>query len=193
MVAAMLDPIKFIHSLYDGLGAERYSDEVTQEAHALQAAALAEAAGADSALITAGLLHDIGHLLHKLGESPAQHGINARHESIGARRLALWFGPEVTEPIRHHVAAKRYLCALEPDYFAILSPGSVRSLALQGGPFSRDEAARFIARPHAEEAVRLRRWDEQAKVAGAKVPPLEDFLVHAESCLTAATGRTAAH
>jgi phosphonate degradation associated HDIG domain protein len=193
MVAAMLDPIKFIHSLYDGLGAERYSDEVTQEAHALQAAALAEAAGADSALITAALLHDIGHLLHKLGENPARRGINARHESIGARRLALWFGPAVTEPIRHHVAAKRYLCALEPDYFAILSPGSVRSLALQGGPFSRDEAARFIARPHAEEAVRLRRWDEQAKVAGARVPPLEDFLVHAESCLTAATGRTAAH
>ena len=189
----MFDPIRSILSLYRGLGMERYSDEVTQEAHALQTAQLAVREGAGSALITAALLHDIGHLIHKLGDSAAEQGIDARHELIGAHRLSRWFGPDVTEPIRHHVAAKRYLCAIEPDYESGLSPASARSLELQGGAFTKSEALRFIARTAAVDAVSLRRWDEQAKVAGAEMPDLDDFLPHIEACLQLSAKPVAAH
>lgn len=182
-MTAIRNPIDTILSLYGGLGSERYSDGVTQEAHALQAAYLAERDGAADPLVVATLLHDIGHLLHKQGETAAERGIDARHELVGAHGLARWFGPEVVEPVHHHVAAKRYLCTAEPEYFETLSPASVRSLKLQGGPFTATEAALFIGRRHADDAVRLRRWDEQAKVPGAEVPPFEHFLARIETCL----------
>ncbi len=93
------------------------------------------------------------------------------------------FGPEVTEPVRLHVAAKRYLCAAEPDYFGKLSPDSVLSLSLQGGPMSSEEAAAFRAQPHADAAVQLRRYDEAAKAKDLPTPPAEHFRPHLERCL----------
>ena len=165
-------------------GSRRYGlADVNQLQHALQAAWLAERNGGAPALITAGLLHDIGHMVHDLGENPAADGVDDRHEELGEIWLAPRFGPDVTEPVRLHVAAKRYLCAAEPDYFAKLSPDSVLSLKLQGGPMSPAEMAAFRAIPQHEDAVRLRRYDEQAKDPALVTPPLEHFLGYVADCL----------
>src|ERR1700676_4706931 len=131
-----------IGEIIEGKGHRLYGlSAINQRAHALQAASLAEQAGCDAALITACLLHDIGHMVHDLGEDPAKDAIDDKHEELGHAWLTRWFGPEVTEPVRLHVAAKRYLCAAEPEYFAKLSSDSLRSLALQGGPLPAPEGA----------------------------------------------------
>ena len=161
--------------------------DVTQREHALQAARLAEADGQPDALVAAALLHDIGHLVHELGENPAAEGIDDRHEELGHAWLARHFGPEVTEPVRLHVAAKRYLCATEGDYFARLSPDSVRSLALQGGPMDADEIAAFEALPHHAAALTLRRYDEAAKVPRLETPPVAHFMPILARCLRTAS------
>lgn len=158
---------------------------VNQRQHALQAAWLAEQTGCPDPLIVASLLHDIGHLVHDLGDNPAESGIDDLHEERGHRFLASWFGPEVTEPVRLHVSAKRYLCATEADYFGKLSNDSVLSLSLQGGPMSSAEVAAFGALPQSGAAVKLRRFDEQAKVKNQDTPPVEHFLPAVERCLRA--------
>ena len=121
-------------------------------------------------------------MIHGLGEDPAGRGIDDVHEELGARWLAKRFGPEVCEPVRLHVAAKRYLCAVEPDYFGKLSSDSVRSLGLQGGPMSADEIEAFRCLPQHEEAVRLRRYDEAAKDPRATTADFDHFLRHVEAC-----------
>ena len=126
-------------------------------------------------LVVAALLHDIGHLLHGLPEHIADKGIDGRHEAVGEAWLAPQAGPAVTEPLRLHVAAKRYLCAVDSDYMALLSPTSIKSLRLQGGPYTDDEVEAFEKNPHYQNAVRLRRWDDQAKVAGLDVPDLAHY------------------
>lgn len=158
---------------------------INQQQHALQSATLAEREGQGDALVVAALLHDIGHMVHDLGENPADAGIDDRHEALGHAWLANHFGPEVTEPVRLHVAAKRYLCAVEPDYFAKLSPDSVKSLALQGGPMSAEEVQAFEALPHSGKAVQLRRYYEQAKVKGLQTPDVAHFMPAVARCLTA--------
>ncbi len=172
-----------ISAIIDGKGGRSYGlAGINQRAHALQASWLAEKAGHEAALITACLLHDVGHMVHDLGDDPARAGIDDRHEQLGHDWLARWFGPEVTEPVRLHVAAKRYLCAAEPDYFMKLSQDSVRSLALQGGPMSEGEAAAYRASPHAEAATALRRFDEAAKVKDLATPPVAHFLPYVAAC-----------
>jgi [1-hydroxy-2-(trimethylamino)ethyl]phosphonate dioxygenase len=181
------DTIATIVDLIAGKGERQYGlSLINQRAHALQAAHLAEQAGCDSALIVASLVHDIGHMVHDLGEDPAAQGIDDRHEDLGAAWLQERFPPSVSEPVRMHVAAKRYLCGKEPDYFARLSPDSVRSLALQGGPMSAAEIAAFEATPFHAEAVQLRRFDEGAKVKGLAVPDVEHYLPHIRSVVRAA-------
>jgi len=162
--------------LFTRHGDEAYFGEgISQTAHALQSAELAIAEGAAAPLVVAALLHDVGHLLHSGGEDIAERGIDARHEAIGSVFLERLFGLAVTEPVRLHVAAKRYLCATDPAYYDSLSPGSKRSLALQGGPFTAEEAAEFIADPRGTDAVRLRLWDDRAKVAGLATRPVQAF------------------
>ncbi|CAH0200970.1 phosphonate degradation HD-domain oxygenase [Roseomonas sp. CECT 9278] len=166
-----------IQALLEGKAEGRYGlTLINQQQHALQAAWLAEQEGHGDALVTASLLHDIGHLVHDLGANPADAGIDDRHEEVGHAWLVNHFGPAVTEPVRLHVAAKRYLCAVEPDYFARLSPDSVKSLALQGGPMSAEEAKAFEALSHSAEAVQLRRYDERAKVKGLETPAVAHFM-----------------
>lgn len=165
-----------IFHLYRARGDQAYLGEpVSMTDHMLQSAALAEAAGAAPAVVAATLLHDLGHLVHGLADDAADHGIDTAHEEVAARWLAPWFGPEVVEPIRLHVAAKRYLCAIEPGYLARLSPASVLSLSLQGGPFDDADSAAFAALPHAAAAVELRRYDDEGKSAAAVTPTLEHF------------------
>jgi len=156
---------------------------INQRQHALQAALLAEQAGLSDAMVAAALLHDIGHMVHDLGQNPADDGVDDEHERLGCEFLTGMFGPEVTEPVRLHVAAKRYLCAVEPDYFAKLSRDSVLSLSLQGGPMSAEEVAEFEAVAEYADAVQLRRFDEQAKVKGLQTPPAAHFLPYVERCL----------
>jgi [1-hydroxy-2-(trimethylamino)ethyl]phosphonate dioxygenase len=175
--------VAMIGDIIEGKGHGLYGmSGINQRAHALQAALLAEQAGCDAALITACLLHDIGHMVHDLGPDPAKRGIDDKHEELGEAWLARWFGPEVTEPVRLHVAAKRYLCAAEPDYFSKLSSDSVRSLALQGGPMSSEELAEYRANPYAEAATALRRFDEGAKVRDLVTPPAAHFLKYVAAC-----------
>jgi phosphonate degradation associated HDIG domain protein len=175
------DPLAFLDRLFQERGQEAYLGEaVSQLEHALQSAWAAEKAGADSSLIVSALLHDLGHLLHNLPEDCATHGIDDRHEGLGARWVERWFGPAVSEPIRLHVAAKRYLCAVEPSYHDGLSEASQRSLKLQGGTMMPAEVEAFRQNVHAEAAVALRRWDDEAKVPGLATPDLDHFRPHLE-------------
>lgn len=157
-------------------GADRYGGEqVSQLEHALQTALQAEQEGAGPALVAAGLLHDIGHLVGDGDEGAAEQGIDLGHEHVAGSYLERWFGPEVTAPILMHVPAKRYFCAVEPGYHDGLSWASKLSLTVQGGPFTTDEAAAFARQPFATEAMRLRRWDEAAKVPGLETPTLAHY------------------
>jgi phosphonate degradation associated HDIG domain protein len=183
------DLISRIEAMFERHGAERYEsgtcDSVSQLEHALQCAALAEAAGAEAPLITAALLHDVGHLLDGVRGDEAVRGIDDGHERLGVLFLRAAFPAAVLEPIRLHVDAKRYLCAVEPGYYDALSPGSKLSLGLQGGFFNAADAATFLAQPYAREAALLRRWDDGAKVHGVTTPSLAHFARTARMCLTA--------
>ena len=158
-------------------GHAQYGREaVTQKQHALQCATLAELARSSPSLVVACLLHDFGHLVHTLGEDAAERGINDCHEERALPYLREVFSTAVTEPIRLHVKAKRYLCAVDEEYWDSLSPTSKLSLELQGGIFSEAEALKFIARPYAKDAVQLRIWDDLAKNPDYCTPRLEAFL-----------------
>ena len=176
-----------IDTVFARRGAEQYSGEpVTQLEHALQSAALAEAEGADDELVTAALLHDLGHLLQDLGETPSLRGVDDVHQYAALPFLRGLFGERVLGGIRLHVDAKRYLCATRPEYHGALSEDSKRSLKLQGGVFDAAQAQAFIAQPGAPDAVRLRLWDDRAKVAGLPTPPLSHYLERARRCALAA-------
>jgi gamma-butyrobetaine dioxygenase len=158
------DPVRELARLFAGDGARDYLGEpVSQAVHMLQAAALAEAATAPEPLIAAALLHDVGHFTGVASGRELMNGTDNHHAAAGARWLGQWFGPEVTEPVRLHVAAKRYLCAVEPGYLSALSPASLYTLGVQGGPMNDAEMAEFEAHPMACEALRVRRWDDEAK------------------------------
>jgi phosphonate degradation associated HDIG domain protein len=173
-----------IRSLFDRRGGRMYTGEpVTQLEHALQTAHSAERAGADAALVTAALLHDLGHMLNDQGETPTARGIDDVHQYAALPFLRPLFTDEVLEAIRLHVDAKRYLCATEPDYYDALSADSKRSLVLQGGLYGAEAAAAFAAQPGALRAIALRRWDDAAKIAGATTPPLEHFAVIMEAAI----------
>ena len=172
-----------IRLLFERRGAEQYSGEpVTQLEHALQTAARAESVGADDDLVTACLLHDLGHLLHDLGATPTLRGVDDLHQYAALPFLRGLFSERVLGAVGLHVDAKRYLCATHVGYEAALSADSKRSLVLQGGVFTAEQAASFIARPGAADAVQLRQWDDLAKVEGASTQPLQHFLARAMRC-----------
>ncbi|MDQ0086290.1 phosphonate degradation operons associated HDIG domain protein [Variovorax sp. YR634] len=177
-LAVPLD-VEGIVALFEAKGHAQYDGEpVTQLQHALQSAHLAEQAGASSELITASLLHDLGHLLHDMDGTPTQQGLDDLHQYRSRAFLKHLFGPATLDPIRLHVDAKRFLCAREPGYLEALSADSQRSLVLQGGVFDEAQARQFEALPHALDAVRLRRWDDSAKCADAKTPDLMHYARH---------------
>jgi gamma-butyrobetaine dioxygenase len=158
-------------------------EPVTLTEHMLQTALAAEADGAEASLVAAALLHDYGHLIHDLPEDSAEHGVDTRHEDVGFEFLARHFPPEVVDPVRLHVAAKRYLCAVEPAYLEQLSDASRLSLDLQGGPFDADAVREFEALPHWQDAVRLRRYDDAGKEPSRSVPALEGYRALLEAML----------
>jgi phosphonate degradation associated HDIG domain protein len=166
-----------IVDLFARRGDEAYHGEaVSQTEHALQAAELAESEGAPDRLVLAALLHDVGHLLDGQDEDLARRGVDGHHEQAACLWLCRHFGPEITEPISLHVDAKRYLCGSNPAYLEGLSPASRLSLEIQGGPMNAGEQARFRNNPSYHDAIRLRHWDDRAKVPGLVVPPIEHYL-----------------
>lgn len=165
-----------ILSLYAARGSAAYFGEaVSMTEHALQAAHFAELEGAGEVVIAAALLHDIGHLIAKVPDDIADWHVDARHEATGARWLGDRFGPDVAEPVRLHVKAKRYLCATDPTYFSQLSPASVLTLRLQGGPMSAEEVAAFEAERGYRDAIAVRLCDDRGKVPGLPTRRLEDY------------------
>jgi [1-hydroxy-2-(trimethylamino)ethyl]phosphonate dioxygenase len=152
-----------------------FGEAITQLEHGLQCAHFAEAAGAGEALVIAALLHDIGHLVVDVPTDLADWTEDARHEETGADWLSAHFDAAVTEPVRLHVAAKRYLCATDAAYYGRLSEASVHTLRLQGGPMSAAEVVAFDANPYAKDAVLLRLCDEQGKVQGFTAPALSTY------------------
>ncbi len=165
-----------IFSLYAARGSAAYFGEaVSMTEHGLQAAHFAQLAGAHETVVAAALLHDIGHLIATVPDDIAEWTVDARHEATGARWLGEWFGPDVADPVRLHVRAKRYLCTTDPTYFSQLSPASVVTLKLQGGRLSADEVASFEAEPGYRDAIVVRRCDDRGKVAGLATRRLEGY------------------
>jgi phosphonate degradation associated HDIG domain protein len=182
----MSDLIDEIFRVFREYGSEEYLGErVSMTEHMLQAAYAAERDGAPPRLVAAALLHDYGHFIHELPADAAEHGIDTQHEEVAHAFLSEHFGPEIAEPIRMHVAAKRYLCATDPSYLGELSPASVHSLGLQGGPYSADEVAEFELSPYARDAVRLRRYDDIGKVEGLETPELDHYRAVLEASMRA--------
>ena len=159
-----------LFNAFERLGGEPYGEEVNQLSHMLQAADLAVADGAPDALVAAALLHDIGHFA-----TAAPNRAPVPHEALAVDMLRPLFGPEVWRPVGLHVAAKRYLCATEPGYLGRLSAASQKSLLDQGGVFTLAQAERFLAAPFAQDAVRLRTYDDAAKRTEARPPPLASY------------------
>ena len=164
-----------IFDLFARFGSDGYGEDLSLERHMLQSAALAESLGAPDKAVAAALLHDIGYFLHADSGASVDAGRDFRHEAIGAAWLARGFDGEVTAPIALHVQAKRYLCAVEANYYDGLSDASRRSLAVQGGVMSEEEAAAFAKDPAFEAALLLRRCDDQGKDAEASTRALGDY------------------
>ena len=148
-----------------------YGESVTMLEHSIQTALLARRAGADDALVAAALLHDIGTFVSAPDGAYGEYA----HDRSGGAWLAQRFPPAVSEPVRLHVAAKRYLCATRPGYLELLSPASTHTLAHQGGPMDEGAARAFEREAFYNDALRLRTWDDEGKVPGMDVPSAASF------------------
>jgi len=168
--------VPFLADIIERRGAESYlGEEITISEHMLQAALLAEQAEAGDELIAAALLHDIGHYTNEFPEDAQDQGIDTVHEEAGAVVLDPYFPAAVVDCVRHHVAAKRYLCATDPAYVGRLSPASIHTLNLQGGPMSEEEVERFRSHPHLDAIVRVRFWDDEAKATDLSTPDFNHY------------------
>jgi len=170
-----------VTALLQRRGQSQYGMEaINQLEHALQCAHLAEQAGETTETVVACLLHDLGHLLAAERDGLTEHNTDQDdlHQFMALPFLRGLFPEAVLEPIRMHVDAKRYLCLIDPSYWADLSPASQHSLAQQGGVFSESEAEAFMRQPFAAESVRLRRYDDLAKVPAKMVPDLRHYQAH---------------
>lgn len=177
--------IEELRKIYATRGLETYEGDrlVTQTSHALQTAAIAEAEGASPEMIVAGLLHDIGRIINPKDREITDAGGDAKHEEVGRAYLEPYFGPEVTMPIKWHVAAKRFLIAADPTYSKKISHGSRRSMLGQGGVLNEEDARKFVAQPFALEGVTLRRWDDRAKLQNANTPSFDHFVRYLSACI----------
>ena len=168
--------VAFLADIFERRGGEEYLGEpVTMAEHMLQGATLAERAGHDETIVVAALLHDIGHFTSEFGTFSMDDTEDRFHEEAGARVLEAFFPSLVTDCVRYHVAAKRYLCATRPEYFARLSEASVHSLNLQGGPMSAEEVTEFERNPNLKEIVAVRYLDDAGKHAEMETPSFAHF------------------
>ncbi len=176
--------VEFILDLFARRGSEAYMGEpVNMAQHMEQTAACAVADGASDELVIAALLHDIGHFVGDCPIDALETGVDNLHQLAGAKFLEAYYPASVTGPIRLHVAAKKYLCALEGQYFAHLSAASVQSLQVQGGPMTETEIEAFESSPYHQAAVQLRRYDDDGKVAGLDIKPVQGYQNMLQSLL----------
>lgn len=181
---ATTDIVEYLAELFASQGDQEYlGEQVSMATHMLQAALFAQRQNASDVEIAAALLHDVGHFANHIDARVAEHGVDAHHEDAGADFLAEFFPPEVVEPVRQHVASKRYLCAVDPRYFDRLSPASVHTLNLQGGPMSSDEVTEFEKSPHLQACVRVRKWDEAGKDPALVTPGFDHYRQLLQSLL----------
>ena len=180
MTAPKLDRsnvVEFIADIFERRGAESYlGEQVSMSEHMLQGAVLAQAEGAPEELVAAALLHDIGHYTSEFGPMSLGDERDNYHEESGAKVLAPFFPPVITECVRLHVPAKRYLCATDKGYHDRLSEASRHTLMLQGGPMNAGEVAAFESNPFHKEAVRVRIWDDEGKKPGVKTPDFRHYV-----------------
>jgi len=168
--------VAFLADIFERRGGEEYLGEpVTMAEHMLQGAHFAEQRGEQEDLIVAALLHDIGHFTSEFGMFSMDDTEDKLHEEAGAKILERFFPSLVTDCVRLHVAAKRYLCAARPEYFERLSEASIHSLKLQGGPMTPEEVTTFEANPNADAIIKLRYLDDEGKIAGLKTPSFAHF------------------
>ncbi|MEQ8665762.1 MAG: HD domain-containing protein [Rhodospirillales bacterium] len=184
--------VSWIAELFEvGGGREYLGEPVTQAEHMLQGAALAESSGQSDEIVAAALLHDVGHLVDPDDRFSMDDTEDRHHENLGAEALAPFFPPVVVECVRHHVAAKRYLCATNPRYFDRLSEASVHSLKLQGGPMSDDEVELFQRNPYVREIVQIRHLDDAGKQVGADTPGFAHYAPLLQRLVDAHCGKAA--
>lgn len=168
--------VDFLGSIFDRRGGEEYLGEpVTMGEHMLQGATLAEQNGQSEEIIVGALLHDIGHFTSEFGTFTMNDTEDRHHEDAGADVLERFFPTIVTDCCRHHVAAKRYLCATRPEYFKRLSEASVHSLNLQGGPMTSEEAKDFEQNPNLDAIIAVRYLDDAGKKAAMNTPDFWHF------------------
>ena len=183
--------VAFLEDIFLRRGAEAYIGEpVTISQHMLQSAVQAQEAGADEELIVAALLHDIGHFTNEFPDDAAELGIDANHEEAGAKVLERFFPPRVTESVRCHVSAKRFMCATNPHYFDKLSEASILSLELQGGPMGDAEVEAFRNNPDHRAAIQVRVWDDRAKIADMETPSFADYAPMVQRVVDGHTGNS---
>ena len=168
--------VDFLQDIFERRGGEEYLGEpVTMAEHMLQGATMAEQAGQPEIIIVSALLHDIGHFTSEFGMFSMDDTEDRHHEDAGALVLQKFFPALVTDCVRYHVAAKRYLCATRPSYFEKLSEASVHSLNLQGGPMSEDEVQEFEKNPNLKEIIAVRYLDDAGKYPDMETPPFSHF------------------
>lgn len=168
--------VAFLGDIFARRGGEEYLGEpVTMAQHMLQGATIAQQQGFSEEIIVAALLHDIGHFTSEFGTYNPDDTEDRHHEDAGAAVLGAFFPTLVTDCVRYHVAAKRYLCATRPSYLERLSDASVHSLNLQGGPMSAEEVTAFSANPNLAEIIQVRYLDEAGKVADMETPDFAHF------------------
>ncbi len=186
--------VAFLADIFARRGGEEYLGEaVTMSEHMLQAARCAELAGQTDEVIVAALLHDIGHFTSEFGTYSSDDTEDRHHEDAGGDVLAPFFPPRVVDCVRHHVAAKRYLCAARPDYLRQLSDASVHTLQLQGGPMGDKEVAAFERNPHWREIVKVRIYDDIGKRAGVPTKTFADYAALVQRVVDAHCGTLAGH
>ncbi len=176
--------VAFIEDILNRRGGDSYLGEnVTMLAHMLQAADLAENAGADGELICAALLHDIGHYTNEFGDDYLEQGIDNYHQDAGARILEGYFSQRVVDCVKYHVDAKRYLCATDTRYYEQLSDASKLSLKLQGGPMNQEETQTFSTLEYLEDILQVRQWDDRGKDPAKQTPPFSHYRALLENAV----------
>jgi len=181
--------VAFLGDIFERRGGEEYLGEpVTMAQHMLQGAALAEEAGKPERIIVAALLHDIGHFTSEFGTYHPDDTHDRHHEEAGADVLEAFFPTVVTDCVRYHVAAKRYLCATRPEYFGRLSAASVHTLNLQGGPMSAEDVAEFETNPNLSEIIEVRYLDDAGKHADMQTPGFAHYAPMVQRVIDAHCG-----
>ena len=168
--------VDFIGSIFEKRGDEEYLGEpVTMGQHMLQGATMAEQSSEPDEIIIGTLLHDIGHFTSEFGTFSMEDTEDRYHEDAGAAVLEQFFPKVITDCCRHHVAATRYLCATDPEYFQKLSIASIHSLNLQGGPMCEAEIKDFEKNPNLKKILKVRLYDDAGKIPDMVTPSFWHF------------------